>query len=89
MSRYMSGGIAVIVNSSISPFVKFNANKSSLVQWLTISKQLTNLESDILCPNVFIPPYGSKYAHKDPYLEIQKEFSHFCMSNYDIIMFGD
>ena len=89
MSRYRSGGIAVLVNSKFSPFIKFHENKSSLVQWFTISKRLTNLESDILCGNIYIPPCGSKYAHEDPYLEIQTEFNHYCTGSNDVIMFGD
>ena len=89
MSRYRSGGIAVLVNSTFSPFIKFHENKSSHVQWFTISKRLTNLESDILCGNIYIPPYGSKYAHEDPYLEIHTEFNHYCTGSNDVIMFGD
>ena len=89
MTRYRSGGIAVLVNSKFSPFIKFHENKSSLVQWFTNSKRLTNLESDILCGNIYIPPYGSKYAHEDPYLEIQTEFNHYCTGSNGVIMFGD
>ena len=33
--------------------------------------------------------YGSKYAHEDPYLEIQKEYNSFSTAYTDIILFGD
>ena len=36
-----------------------------------------------------MPPYGSKYAHEDPYLEIQTEYNSFSSTYTDIILFGD
>ena len=89
ISRYRSGGLAIIVKASIFPYISVHENDSNLVQWISISKRLTHLESDIICGNVYIPPYGSKYAHEDPYLEIQTEYSNFSSTFRNIILLGD
>ena len=89
ISRYRSGGIALIIKSSVFPFISVHENSSNLVQWFSISKRLTNLASDILCRNIYIPPYGSKYAHQDPYLEIQTEYGNLSSTFKNVILFGD
>ena len=38
---------------------------------------------------VYIPPHGSKYAHPDPYLEIQQEFDQFGLDSKHVLLFGD
>ena len=43
----------------------------------------------ILCGIVYIPPYGSKYSHEDPYLEIHTEYSSYCSDIENVILFGD
>lgn len=74
ISRFSSGGIGLIVRDEILPYVKINQTKSSkLVLFFILSKQLCHLEEDIKCGIIYIPPYGSKYATDDPYLEIQSE----------------
>lgn len=89
LSRYRSGGTALIVKSSIFPFIKTHESKSKLIQWFSISNRLTRLNTDILCGIVYIPPYGSKYSHEDPYLEIHTEYSSFCSDIENVILFGD
>ena len=89
ISRYRSGGLAIAVKSCLFPYIAFHDSKSNLVQWISISKRLTHLESDILCGNFYVPPYGSKYANEDPYLEIQTAYNSFSTAYTDIIFFGD
>ena len=33
-------------------------------------------------------PYGSKYAHPDPHLELQNEFDRFCADKSNVLLFG-
>ena len=89
ISRYRSGGIALIVKSSIFPFITIYETSSNLVQWFSISRSLTNIDSDIICGNIYVPPYGSKYVHQDPYLEIQTEMNTFNTNSKNIILFGN
>ena len=40
LSRYRSGGTALIVKSSTFPFIKTHESKSKLIQWFSISNRL-------------------------------------------------
>ena len=92
LSRYRSGGIAILVNDHISPYITIDNNTDSkLVQFFTISSKIVNLHNnqDIKCGVVYIPPSGSRYRHEDPYLEIQTEIFRYCQNHSNILIFGD
>ncbi|MEW8546328.1 MAG: reverse transcriptase family protein [Candidatus Thiodiazotropha sp.] len=92
ISRYRSGGIALIVKKSLVPFVTVDKqNSSKLVLLFTVSKRIfgSNSNNDLFCGVVYIPPYGSRYASADPYTEIQQEILRYCGDSKYILMFGD
>lgn len=95
LSRYRSGGIAVLVKDCIAKHVKVDTNsKSNLIKWLTISKTLYGsknafLDEDLKCGIVYIPPMGSKYAHAEPFFEVQNELLRYCTENKHILLMGD
>ena len=94
LSRYRSGGIALLVKNDISSYVSVDkSSKSSLIKFFSISKQIynsqTNDDEDLLCGIVYIPPNGTKYAHKDPFFEIQNELLRFCNGSKHILLLGD
>ena len=43
----------------------------------------------LLCGVVYLPPCGSKYAHPDPYLELQTEYDRYCSDIKDVLLFED
>lgn len=43
----------------------------------------------LLCGVVYLPPCGSKYAHPDPYLELQTEYDRYCSDIKNVLLFGD
>ena len=45
--------------------------------------------SDLLCGVIYIPPIGSKYSHRDPYLELQYEYDKFCTNDQNVLLLGD
>ncbi|MEW8546419.1 MAG: endonuclease/exonuclease/phosphatase family protein, partial [Candidatus Thiodiazotropha sp.] len=93
LSRYRSGGIALIVKECLLPYVKIDqSRKSKLILLFTVSKEIfcgDNCSSDVICGIVYIPPQGSKYAIEDPYLEIQEEIFRYCTETKNILLFGD
>ena len=89
LSRYRSGGTAVIVKDSLSQYITHENSNSKLVQWFSISRLLTNTDEDIHCGVVYIPPARSRYSSPDPYLEIQNEIDQHCGNCDNIIIFGD
>ena len=90
LSRYRSGGIALFVRDSISDFVKIETElHSKLILWFTISHNITLIGEDVHCGIVYIPPQGSKYAHEEPYNELEQEIIRYCINSKNIILMGD
>ena len=46
-------------------------------------------DENLLFGVVYIPPCGSKYAHPDPYLELQDEYERYCSDIKTVLLFGD
>ena len=70
--------------------MKIDQTKTSkLVLFFTLLKQLCHLEEDIKCEIIYIPPYGSKYATDDPYLEIQSQLLRYCAESKQFLLLGD
>jgi len=92
LSRYRSGGIALLVKSDISPYVKIDTNsKSALIKFFRVSNLIYKNDNneDLICGIVYIPPSSSRYAHKDPYFEVQNEIFRFCTDSKNIMLLGD
>lgn len=41
---------------------------------------------DSICGVVYIPLVGSKYAHRDPYLELQHGYDKFCSNSNHVLL---
>ena len=89
ISRYRSGGIALLIQEIIAPYINLIKNDSKLIVWFSVSKEILSIQENLTCGVVYIPPHGSKYAHPDPYLEIQQEFDQFCLDSKHVLLFGD
>ena len=46
-------------------------------------------DNDLHCGIVYIPPTRSKFAHVDPYLELQNEIDKYMSRSKNILLFGD
>ena len=76
LSRYRSGGIALLVRDNISSYVTVDTcSKSNLVLLFTVSKELYSSNEDLKCGIVYVPPFGSKFASDDPFFELQMKCS--------------
>lgn len=89
VSRYRSGGITLLVKNDLSPFITVHKFESQLILWFSVSNKLTANSEELHCGIVYIPPYRSKYAHNDPYLELQTEFDKYAAKSRNILLFGD
>ena len=89
LSRYRSGGITLLVKLQWLPYITVHKFDSKLILWFTISKRIMMTHQDLQCGIVYIPPYHSKYAHNDPYLEMQNEINKYMLNSQNIILFGD
>lgn len=89
ITRYRSGGIAIIIRNSILSHIEILKNESKLISWIKISKNLLISNEDVYFGAIYKPPYRSKYAHEDPYLEIQLEIDRVCSDRKNILLCGD
>ena len=89
ITRYRSGGIALIIRNDILTNIEILKNESKLISWMKISKNLLNLNDDLYLGVIYNPPYRSKYAVEDPYLEIQHEFDRVCSNRNNVLLCGD
>ena len=63
--------------------------ESKLALWFTTSKHSMPNNMDLTCGVIHIPSIGSKFAHPDPYLELQNDYNKFCTNTKNILLFGD
>ena len=93
LSNYRSGGIALLIRSSIAPYVLVEkSDECKLIHFFTISKDLygsTSYNEDLKCGIVYIPPLGSKYSYSEPFFEIQNELFRYFSQSKHCILFGD
>ena len=57
--------------------------------WFSLSKHLTQTDTDILFGIVYIPPEYSIYSNEDPFLQIQRDYFKFCDKYSYVSIFGD
>ena len=90
LSRRKSGGIALLIKEEIQKYVKVEKQHSSqLVLWFSISKELLNIDNDVLCGVVYVPPIGSKYKNEDPFAELHREIIRKKSEHSQILLMGD
>ena len=87
LTKRRSGGTAFLVKRRLCQYVLGIKGESFLVQGLLISKDLLNIDHDIYCGNVYIPPLGSRFSSKNPFRELQAEIAH-CRDT-PILLLGD
>lgn len=83
-----SGGLAVVINRQLEGYVKYVPSACKAVMWIKIDKSITNLEYDILCGNVYVPPEGSRYTSPEYFAEIENEIVKFGEGKFRLIL-GD
>ena len=72
--NWPDGGIALMVKSEISEYVKVDSHKNSkIVFWFTLCGTILLSDNDINFGVVYIPPVNSKYASDNSYSELQRE----------------
>ena len=63
LSRYRSGGTAVIIRDTILPHVKFGKSDSKLTQFFTLRNTLTILQENIHFGLIYIYPQQDQNTH--------------------------
>lgn len=89
LSNIRSGGIIVAIKDNIAKHINVIDTDCKFIMWLKISKVLFNVDKDVICGVVYIPPEASKYSSNDSFMKIEQELFNFSKdSNYFCFM-GD
>jgi hypothetical protein len=75
------------VKDTIVHHVKILESSSKLILWFAVNFDQETYNDKLTCGVTYIPPIRSKYAHPDPYLEIQSEISE--LNATKLLLFGD
>jgi hypothetical protein len=92
VSNHKSGGIAVAVNKKYSKYVRFLETNSKYVLWLSMEKNVLQIDKDILFGCIYIPPEGSPYSDESCYDTIESELVNLNTDNthgYYAYLIGD
>ncbi|CAG2254109.1 unnamed protein product [Mytilus edulis] len=84
-----SGGIVVVYRKHLSKFLNFINSESEFVQWVEISKNLSNLRENILLGCIYIPPENTRYTSEESFLEIEDELIKYSTDTKNIALIGD
>ena len=76
--KVRSGGIVLAFKNYLSQDIDLINSESQYVLWFKISKNVLQLNHDVLCGIVYIPPESSKYCIGDPFNELEQEYLNFC-----------
>lgn len=89
LSNIRSGGIIVAIKDNIAKHINVIDTDCKFIMWLKLSKVLFNIDKDVICGVVYIPPEASKYSSNDSFMKIEQELFNFSKdSNYFCFM-GD
>ena len=69
-----------MVKENIYDYFKIDSLQcSKLIQRFTIASEITLCNEDVRCCIIYVPQISSKYAHDDPFLELQEELLRYCL----------
>ena len=77
------------MKNNLSSYTTVQKIESKLISWFSVSLHIIPNNDDLFYGIVCIPPYRSKFAHDDPYLELQTEIVKYISKSNNILLFGD
>ncbi|MES9880523.1 MAG: reverse transcriptase family protein [Sedimenticola sp.] len=84
-----SGGIGIFVKDNISPFIQEIISDSEYVHWLSVNKDFTSLEENIIIGTVYIPPSNSRFFNDDDFMNLEMEMVSMCSTYKYVFVTGD
>lgn len=72
-----SGGIVVYVKDRLVKFVTNVETESDYVLWLSLSKELLQLDENLMLGVVYIPPENSNFYNDDELMILESEVTSF------------
>ena len=85
MYKRKSGGIGMYVRSTIAKHFEVIQNESDYILWISISKQFTDYDENIVLGIMYIPPENSRFLNE----EQDNKIANKCYSNKYVYLVGD
>ena len=89
ISRHRSGGTAILFKMNYLPLSQCTRQKVNSPFGLPFQKRIILSDDELHCGIVYIPPYRSKYAPDDLYLELQNKIDKYAAKSKSVLLFGD
>jgi hypothetical protein len=84
-----SGGIGIYVRNNIAPFIDVIPNDSEYILWISIKKEFTHLDENIILGAVYLPPENSRFFTDDHFNSFENEISQKCNDYKYVYLAGD
>ena len=84
-----SGGISVFYKQSLSEHINNVNTESDYILWFELDKSLANLDENIFCGAVYIPPENSNFYNDEELMLLESEITSFCSTHKYLIITGD
>ena len=89
MYKRKSGGIGMYVRSTIAKHFEVIQNESEYILWISISKQFTDYDENIVLGIMYIPPENSRFLNEEHFTKLDNEIANKCYSNKYVYLVGD
>ena len=89
MYKRKSGGIGMYVRSTIAKHFEVIQNESEYILWISISKQFTDYDENIVLGIMYIPPENSRFLNEEHLTKLDDEIANKCYSNKYVYLVGD
>jgi exonuclease III len=89
VTSHKSGGILVGIKKDISKQCRIIESETKSCLWFKLDKSLLNLDQDLVCGAVYLPPEGSKYANIGYFHDLEAELLQVNDGNNYVCIMGD
>ena len=84
-----SGGVGVYVRNEVTPFVQVLPNESEYALWLSILKDFTHYDENLILCTLYVPPENSRFFTEEHFSLLENEISKQCDENKYVYLVGD
>ena len=89
-TTHRSGGILVAIKNNLHNYCTENPTDCKACLWFTIDKSVFNIDKNILCGALYLPPESSRYSDIGLFDELENELMYLnTNSQHHVVLMGD
>ena len=86
---HKSGGLAIFIKNTISEYCKHHETDSDYILWLSIDRQITTTDENVMLGTVYVPPVQSRFYNEDEITVLEREIMTQCSNHKYVFITGD